>query len=423
MVKIKKIDLDKFKHKLEGLAVIYEERDIDTIIEDFKEQYDLVSSQSDAEGRSIDVLMKKAYNMLVATYALGDNREKFEAVVFGFRTSENRNANEIEKIKRAWAKGPQQRRKLIKEGKIITTKIDGEDTPLSVIERWEFTDDNEMIFFGKEWEEGEEIIPREYVKMLGDNKTTNFRYSRPMKDNWKLTFYGSAESLSDGITRTFIYDVYGEPANPMSIEFIPDNVEAYKLYNLYTDVDENKTTVDDWALKSKPEFIPIGGSIHIDDILYDLDEKEIISLVPVGFLREYHDEKIAIKDKNGNIVKTKSGYDKTKWNGYGQGIYQVLSASETKRGNYRLEIMDSSAPKVKISAFTEPHINIDFTPPAECIICWRSSKRPDRYDREQKQRIPDLKNGDINLNIMGIKCLFAYGGSEKKENVVVEKVD
>jgi len=409
MTELSQIDLDKYKHNLEDLTVIYEDKDIDTIIEDFKKQYKVVSSRPDAEGRSVQKLMDKARNMLIAIYASGDNREKFEAIIFGFRTPQNNNADEMQLIKDLWAKGPRQRKKLLEEGKIMTMD---EDVPISTIDfNPEFTDEGEMIPHGKVWEEGEEIIPREYKKVFDDNKTKNWNWSYPMKDNWKLDYYGYAESISDGIKRSFNHTLYGDLADPSHPDFLPEQTEEFSLYDARFYVNEDRTEEDNWVFKGEPSFSPKESIKLIDDILYELDEEGIVSLVPVGFIREFHDNEVAVKDEDGNIIKTKSGYDKTNWNKYGMGIYQVTSASKTKKGNYRLDIMDSSAPKIKISAFTEPHIEIGFNAPAECIICWRSTKRPDRYDREQKKRIIDPVNGDINLNIMGLKCLMTYAGS------------
>ena len=412
------------------------EEEYEAELEHFKENYEEVLKRRSAKVLSREILFEKALGKTMAKKDSLRGGTRFDVLILRYTEPRDWNAEEVENILKAWQSGPKARHNLIESEKVAWVKKGVEKIVLSKIDKYEISKETKRFvpISGKEIEEGELPIPidtREKTAGGGENRNQTF----PLKENWSLTIFGLAE-VKDGYT-PFNFVVYdNDYANPNSDKFLPKLAPAFEEYKIVGSVDEDRTKKTKGGCLFLRYFKGISKikeiSINPDtekpytpeEKIYILMDNGFIKsyklfkgktaeypfgpyLIDMGDLREFHDEYIAQKDKDGNIKKTPSGYDKTHFDRYGISIPQCSDKTETKNGNFRLKFMDYSGKSGQ--AFTSEHIDeppfaVDL--PQDAIISFKSDKKPTRWDWENQVSVEDPINGDVTLGtLMDVKPL------------------
>ncbi len=393
---------------------------VDEVVSLLKDAYSEVSENPLFKSLPTIRLLNKALGRVCANLGTSGG-ERFKVLILAYGRPKDWNQAEYEQILDAWGKGIRSRENLKKDGKIMTMKKGGKDVVVSEILKYERTADGKyVVLSGKEIEEGEMPIPRDTNEFYGDGKTVNKNHTWPLKESWNINVYGLAE-VGEGY-KPFIGNIYNDWANPKSDKYLPKIAPAFNIYKGNFGVDEGKSTA------SKIVFNYI-TAIELDKTITDTSESIIYSLVENGVigsykeekgsanpdkfylvdlddLAEFHDEIMAKREDDGSIMKGKTGYDLTHWDRFGIGIYYLTSKKETKKGNFSLRFRDWT--NATNGGFTNEIIDMveidDAKLPTEHIIAFSTTRKPTRWDSENKIAIDDPINGDITFNsILGMK--------------------
>lgn len=413
--------IDRRRAYIEQTCEEYNIDNVDELISLLKEAYEEVSEDPFNKKYPPIRLLNKALGKVCANLGTTGG-ERFQVLILAYGRPKDWNKKEYDQILDAWGKGIKSRENLKKEGKVITIKINGKDTVVSEVTRWERTNDGKYVALsGKEIEEGEMPIPRDTHEYYSDGKTINKKETWPLTESWNINVYGLAK-ISETEYKPFIANIYNEWANPSSDKYLPKIAPAFNVYKANFGVDEKKTTADRLTFNY---ITAIGLDKKITDtsemIIYNLVEQKIIGsykeekgkinpnkfyMVDLDDLKEFHDEMMALHDDDGGIIKGDTGYDKVHWDRFGIGIYYLTSKKETKKGNFSLRFRDWT--NATNGGFTNEIIDMieieDEKLPIEYIVAFSTTRKPTRWDSKNSIAINDPINGDISFNsILGLK--------------------
>jgi len=388
--------------------------DVQEVIDRLKDEYESVSEDTLNRGLPTLRLFNKALGKVCSDLG-SSGGERFQVLILAYGRPKDWNRLEREGILDAWGKGIKARNNLISNGKVMQMKKGGKDVVVSHIEKWQRTESGVcVVLAGNEIEEGEMPVPRDSNEFYQDGKTKNNNHTFPLGESWNISVQGLAE-VSDGF-KPFIASIYNKWANPSDKSYLPKVAPAFGIYKASLGVDERKSTPERLAF-NYITAIDSDKTItdSIEKIIYGLVEDGVIGsfreekgkadpnkvyLVDLDELPIFHDEIMAKRDEDGEIIKGKSGYDITNWDGYGIGIYYLQTKKETKKGNYSIRFRDwTNTPN---GGFTNEIIDMveidDAKLPLEYLVSFSTTRKPTRWDAENKQAIQDPFNGDVVFN-------------------------
>lgn len=393
--------------------------DSQEVIDRLKAEYAKVAEEPMNKGIPTIRLFNKALGRVCADLG-SSGGERFQILILAYGRPKDWNQTEREGILDAWGKGVKARANLIKAEKVMTMKKGGKDVVVSTIDKWQRTEAKVYIVLaGKEIEEGEMPIPRDSNQFYGDGKTKNNSYTCPLEESWNISMQGLVE-VSDGY-KPFIANIYNKWANPSSTSYLPKIAPAFSIYKASFGVDDRKTKPEKLAFNyitaiEKDKTI----TESIEKIVYGLVEdghigsykeekgnanSDKVYLVDLDDVKAFHDEIMVKRDDDGNILKGRTGYDLTNWDGYGIGIYYLSSKKETKKGNYSLRFRDwTNKPNGGFTNEIIDMVEIDEAKlPLEYLVSFSTTRKPTRWDAENKVAIQDPINGDVTFNsILGL---------------------
>ena len=412
-------------HQIEQVAEQYKIDKIDDLVEQVKEQYKLISDELIAKNRRLPEIriFNSALGKVCADLGAFAG-ERFEIFILGYTRPKDWNAIDREAILKAWTKGPKARDNLVKSKKIMQMMKQGKLVVVSRIDKYEMTKGGELIVLaGKELEGDEEPLPRDTRKTLADGKTKNRSETRQLTPRWSITMYGVAKVDDENLKR-FEARIYGNSADPGHDNYLPIRATPFESYKAILVADEDKTTENVLKFNFLSAIEPIEEELSSEEIIYLLldqgiilsyrdkkeawkdEDKALPFLVDLDDLELFHKEISCVYDEDGNVKKSKGGYDNTHWDRFGIGIYYLYGASETKIGNLALRFRDWT--NSTTSGFTDAvtqHMNINPNSlPKEVIVSFRTTRKLTRWDKENKIAIDDKINGDVLIgSIMGLK--------------------
>lgn len=423
MPEIQEDFLEKMMPQIKQIAEENNIEDLDVVIELLKEYYKEISEYPSSKRLPKQRIFNKAFGKVCAE--LGSTQgERVNVLVLAYDEPRDWNAAEREAILKAWEKSPKARDKLKKEGKVMMMKKGGEMVVVSEIDKYAVSSTNEcVVISGKEIEEGEQPIPRDYRTTLGDGKTQNRRFTFPLDERWSLTQRGLVQV--DDSFKQFEARIYGNWAKPEDKNFLPAVAPAFGLYKGVYGVSEEKSTEDKTIFNFINAIEPLEEDVSIEEIIFSLEgqgvilaykpikgnvkeeDKGKVFLVDMDDIDDFHDEVMARRDKEGNVIKTPSNYDSTHWDRYGIGIYYLISKKELESGDYALRFRDytNASNSCFSNMITHDIISkIGENLPAECMVSFRTTRTNKRYDPETKVSVEDPIYGDINLgNLLGLR--------------------
>ena len=369
--------------------------------------------------------------------------EKFTIAVFGYDSPRDWNSFEVDAILKAWEQGQVAQNKLIEDGKIMTKntpkgKVAVSSIPPNGIQ--EADNGEPVVVVGTELTGDEQPIPRHYKKMIGTGEKArqNKRYGYPMTSNWTITMHGVTHNGSTYVP--FIAPIYsgydGDWANPESDDFLPKKAPACRFYSITAQPHKDLSTEELIRISRLTSINPLevktpeGDDMNIRDFVYNLinegvlydfkryqkasaEEREVIKdgifLVDISDLEEFHTEIMAMRDKDGNVVKGKTGWDRVDYSKYGLGIFVCKEVRTTKKGTEQLVLVDSAGKKQ--NAFMDSFSpKVDIEAPAECLVAFKTNRKPTRWDKEAKTAVEDHINGDVTFgHVLGAKSTFKLG--------------
>jgi len=412
-------------HQIEQVAEQYKIDNIEDIVNRVKEEYKKVSDELVAKNRRLPEIriFNSALGKVCADLGAFAG-ERFEIFILGYSRPKDWNAVDREAVLKAWTKGPKARDNLVKSKKVMQMMKQGKLVVVSRIDKYDITKGGEMIITsGKELEGDEEPIPRDTNKTLADKKTPNRGCTRPLNPRWSITMYGVAKVDDENLKR-FEARIYGKSADPSHDNYLPKMATPFESYKAILVVDEDKTTENVIKFTFLSAIEPIEEELSSAEIIYLLLDQGIILsyrdkkeawdneskvhpfLVDLDDLELFHKEISCVYDEEGNVKKSKGGYDNTYWDRIGIGIYYLYGASEAKTGNLALRFRDWT--NSNTSGFTNEvtqHLKINPNSlPREVIVSFRTTRKLTRWDKENKVAIDDKINGDVLIgSIMGLK--------------------
>ena len=314
--------------------------DKDQVIQLLKENYKEVSERQTSTRLSESRIFLKALGKVCADIGQTGGGERFNIFILGYERPRDWNADERGEIQDAWSKGPRAQLNLTQQGKVMVMKKGGKEVVVSRIDRWAIsTDGVYVVLSGKEIEPGEKPVPRDTHKTLRDNKTQNRFFTHPLSPRWSVSFVGVAE-VEEGF-KPFEARVYGNWADPSHNNYLPKMAPCFGTYKAVFGVDENNSTEKELRFNFINAISLIEEPATVEEIIYNLVDSGIIQayaekkgdtepnqrmfLVDLADLEEFHDEVIARRDEDGEIIKTERGYDRVNWNKFGIGIFYVTS--------------------------------------------------------------------------------------------------
>lgn len=297
-----------------------------------------------------------------------------------------------------------------------------------------------VITEGKEWEKGEDVIPKDF-RLVRFNRL-NFNYSRPLEHEWTLNLVGMAfptENPDD--VRLFDIPVGGKQADINSSKYIFKEIEPFNAYqgNFVLESNDNKkgrvttpwryyfkqTTID-----TKPYDLELkdGMIFAVEDFLkylHDTYDKDVAKTVigsgdyiypdqlpdfMYGYseLENYHVGKgdfsgQVIRDRNGKVVQ-KNGWDQTHWNKFGiMAVNMEAITVPKKKGNTPQYVLTDSLSTKQKSMYIFKPTNCFKTPrpPCTCLTMFRTRRNPQKWDSTLQKRV-DVPGGVIELMVDSI---------------------
>ena len=300
--------------------------------------------------------------------------------------------------------------------------VNGKPEIVSHIDRWGVSADGKyFVMSGKVLEGDEDPIPIDTREYLMDNKTKNKRCTYPLDPRWNINMYGLV-NLTDGI-KQFEARIYGKYADPTNDNYLPKIAPAFKSYKAVLIVDTDHSTPELMRFSFLNAIEQVGEDKPMEQIIYDLIDKGVLQsykkvmgkvseadagkifVVDLNTIKEFHAEVMCRHDDNGDVVKTKSGYDATHWDRMAIGVYYLITRKETKTGNFSMRFRDwtnstNGGFSNEVTQFFEVS---DKDLPHEVFISFRTNRKKTRWDKENRVEVEDSINGDVTLGtLMGI---------------------
>ena len=423
--------LNKQMTYIEQICEDYSIDDVQEVIERIKAEYVAVSEDPRNSKLPATRLFRKAFGKVCADLGSAGG-ERFTVLILAYGVPKDWNKIEREAILDAWGKGPKARTKIKADGQVMTMQKAGKPVIISKIDKLQKAADGTcVIIAGQEIREGELPIPRDTHQFYQDGKTKNNSYTFPLDESWNINIYGLAE-VADGF-KPFFGNIYNKWADPNNKEFLPLIAPAFGVYKGVFGLNDKKSSKDKIVFNYVSAIQPDESFTDpIESEIYKLVEKGIIVsykeakgtlteeqkdgiiLVDMDDLADFHDEVMAKRDDKGVIIKGATGYDKTYWNRFGIGVYYLTAMKETKKGNFTLRFRDwTNKTNGGFSNIITNCIELNPTEfPLEYLVAFSTTRKPNRWDAENKVAIPDAINGDISFN--------SINGLRKATNKIAE---
>lgn len=402
---------------IEEFSISPEEED--AFLEALKENFGIVSERRSSSVLPEGIILRKALGKTTA--ALAQSGERFNMYIVGI--GEPRDWNEWDRrgIIEAWEKGPRAQQKLKEAGKVATIKIRGEEKVLDATEEYEYhkSDSGKCIFTKgvpiEETDDGEPL-PLDSEETKRNSDEDNPHYGFPLGENWSMNVWALAEIEKDKWIPSVI-SIYGSEANPSNENYIGKLLDVFTEYRCVVNVNKDKSGKGYLRCNGIKSFIPVddesGGTTEqviyglVGNFITDYKDGDIephdFVFVDIKDIEDFHDEFFAVKDDNGDVVKSNSGYDKTHWDRLAVGIYNVYEIKTTKTGSLQLRLSDWSG--TGYSVFVEPG-EIDIDEEQEIVISFSTTRKPTRWDSDARENVEDPINGDVVINrLRGIEVL------------------
>lgn len=345
-------------------------------------------------------------------------------------------------------------KKLIKEGRIMTKKNgDGSETPISKVTNHALVDrfikGNEILLEevpdskpiklyvvvdGEEWKKGEGL-PLFRDNRMYSNNNVNFNFSHPLMHRWEFSLVGLGwpkENSED--TRLFEVKVRYEQADPDSDKFF---FKHHQMFKAYTDNFETDPKSTGWKYILTTSYLSPKASDY-DTADLDITLSDMIAFIHEKFdkeaatkgdeLPEFIDGMVGIQDYHalatqkdkGKVIKSESGWDRTKWNKYAIISCYMNSMKEPAGSakNPSYAIFDSEINK-RMTVFGSKYIYNQPQLPGHVMMMIKTSRKPERYDFATRTSVYDPENGDLSINAYSI---INIGGVIKIEDTKTDGV-
>lgn len=294
-------------------------------------------------------------------------------------------------------------------------KVDPEDKNLVVIDTYKVTD-------GEPWDP---IKDRDTYPIWRDNilinenlGSANYGYGKPLSHNYRFQLLGFGFPANDPDDLRLVDITFtGDYANPDSENFIMKKISLFRPYNGEFTHLEAKTTNDTFVLRyngSMPK--PIEDETPVEEVIESSIEVLSDKFPDCPYMPEFYDgaagfiefhEKNVRRDENGNIVRSRSGYEYVPWNKIAVVVCHIGRVFEPKRegGKPMFQLQDPVLPS-SITAYSDDSMFVFPDAgkiPGLFIVSGRTMRSPYVYDRNLRQRVTaEPGTGDITVNIFGM---------------------
>ena len=277
------------------------------------------------------------------------------------------------------------------------------------------------------WDPSKNIDPicRDYRSHMDDGETVNWNHTKPLIENWKTTFFGIGFfEDTPNIVRKVQLRFYGEDGNPNSGTFVCKHISFMKEYKLKVIVNEKITTEECYVCnaKTKPILSEEGVDLNIVELMDNINTawkdqqatkgKEAYDLIPIialADLKDWHIERRAQREDDGEIKKGASGWDFTNWDEYCLiDQVQYLGKREFTEDYTPATLKHDSTGKISFYANYDDDLDMDIPIPADILICVKTGRGTTKYDREANEKILDSDDPDLSISICGLKVLANY---------------
>jgi len=297
-----------------------------------------------------------------------------------------------------------------------------------------------VVTAGKEWEAGEHPIYRDNRLFNAfDNSPNKYGYSKILGTQFELTVVGIAwrhstneeeRKVFEADKRLFVKKIGYEQADPSSDKYFLKNYEPFVPYVDNFVLDEPKENTTKPLSKTQPWQFVFKGKSSISGTAYDMDtsgfditinetleklhkEYGTVAFIPrvysLNEIKEAHMTCVK-KDKDGSVLKTDKGYDKTEGDRY-FFLQAAVSISQNKDGKGWQYVLNDASHTDGVRAFHGEGIfkQPKFLP-GSCLMMVTTKRDMNRYDFKLKQKVFDAANPDIQLTIQSITSLV--GGAK-----------
>lgn len=384
----------------------------DSFIEELKENFEDVSERKSSGVLPEGIILRKALGKTTA--ALAQRGDRFNMYILGIGKPTDWNRWDRMEIIEAWEKGPRAQQELKEQGKVATIKVRGEEKVLDATEDYNYrkSDSGKCVFTEGvpiEETEGGEPLPLDYEETKRNSDEANPHYGFPLGESWSLNIWALSEVEKDNWIPTVI-KVYRSQADPSSENFIGNSMETFKEYRCVVNVDKDNSGKGYLRCNGINSFLPVekDDDITVEQEVYgmvgtfipdykdgDFDEHDFV-FVDIKDIENLHNEFFAKRDENGEVIKSKSGYDKTHWDRLAIGSFRVFQSKPTKTGNLQLQLSDWSGSGY--SVFVDPNEIGELGEEQEIFISFATTRKPTRWDPESNENIEDPINGDVVIN-------------------------
>jgi len=424
------------KKLLENLAKSFE-KDLEKVEALFEYAKRKISEETNKKEPALSVSALHAVRAHLTTEQ-GKVGKEINVVFFGKDPSRDTNASSIKEILADFWNNPESRKKVIEEGKIIVLKVaDGDPKkdfhkmykPLVTLDEYVEVDGEVVPTKGKLWDPttNEDPLPRDNRTHLDEEgETTNWNYTHPLKPNWKTTLFGIGYfEDTPNIIKKIQVRFYGDIGDPQSGQFVCKHISFFKSYKLKVQVAENMSTEECYVLtaKSKPvlaeepgadlDVVTLMDGINTNWMIQQEakgnEPKPLIPIIELSDLKEWHVERRARKDENGEILKAPSGWDLTNWDEYCL-IDQVtyLGKRQFTETYAPAVIQHDSTGRETMFVNYDDNLDLDIPIPSDILICVKTGRGTTKYDREAKAKIENSDDPDLSISICGTKTLMSY---------------
>ena len=415
--------MKKYLPQIKQVCEEFKIDEYDAVIEEVTEEFQRISDKYEAKGMKLPEIryFEKALGRVCAHLGTFDG-ERFELLILGYSRPRDWNADGREKILKAWHSGVVAQKNIKKAGQIATMTVNGKPEIVSKISRWGVGADGKyFVMSGKVLEGDEDPIPIDTREFLLDNKTKNRRCTYPLEPRWNINMYGLVNQSED--VKQFEARIYGDYADPTNDKYLGKIAPPFKSYKAVLGVNEDRSTKDVIQFNFLNAIEPIHEDAPMEQIIYNFCDKGVllsykklkgevaeedmkkIFVVDLDDIAEFHQEVMCRKDDDGNVIKTKSGYDSTHWDRMAIGVYYLITRKETKNGSFSLRFRDwtNSTNGAFSNEVTQFFTIKDEQLPHEVFLSFRTNRKKTRWDRENRVEVEDTINGDVTLgSLMGI---------------------
>jgi len=401
--------------------------------------HEIVKEQLAAEGFRDPELSIKAYHAVKSKLSLSEQEVgKLMTVVFlGKDPSKDTTLDLRKEILQDFWSDPETRNKIKEEGKIMLGQVAKGNPEIDFHKMYKpivkliKSVEVDGICVPTEfevWDPSTNIDPlcRDYRTHLDeDEESINWKHSQPLLPNWKTTLFGIGffEDTPNLIKKIQIR-FFGDDGDPSSGTFVCKHISFMREYKMKVGINVKLTTEDCYVCnaKTKPVLSEEGTELNIVELIDSInkafneqlraknkDEKDLIPIISLNELKEWHLERRAQKDEDGDVIKSKKGWDLTNWDEYCLiDQIQYLGKREFTEDYVPATLQHDSTGKLNFYANYDEDLDMDIPIPSDLLICVKTGRGTTKYDREANEKIQDSDDPDISITICGYKLLTSY---------------